>query len=156
MTPRTPTYTVRNQVLQPKASLLDLYSLAKTESRHVLIGTSVLHFRPALFHCSLTLLLPGALETITAAHMQSRMAEQRTNASTSDPGNTVKQSVAVRKATEDKLSSTKKEFDRKQQRNMQKLDKLSKELDKFSLSSLNEKVRTREDRICLSHVHLCW
>lgn len=88
--------------------------------------------------------------------MQSRMAEQRTNASTSDPGNTVKQSVAVRKATEDKMSSTKKEFDRKQQRNMQKLDKLSKELDKFSLSSLNEKVRTREDRICLSHVHLCW
>lgn len=143
-------------MLQPKASLLDLYSLAKTESWHVLIGTSVLHFRPALFHCSLTLLLPGALETITAAHMQSRMAEQRTNASTSDPGNTVKQSVAVRKATEDKLSSTKKEFDRKQQRNMQKLDKLSKELDKFSLSSLNEKVRTREDRICLSHVHLCW
>lgn len=88
--------------------------------------------------------------------MQSRMAEQRTNASTSDPGNTVKQSVAVRKATEDKLSSTKKEFDRKQQRNVQKLDKLSKELDKFSLSSLNEKVRTREDRICLAHVHLCW
>ncbi|XP_026002832.1 laminin subunit beta-1b isoform X2 [Astatotilapia calliptera] len=82
----------------------------------------------------------GALETITAAHMQSRMAEQRTNASTSDPGNTVKQSVAVRKATEDKLSSTKKEFDRKQQRNMQKLDKLSKELDKFSLSSLSEKI----------------
>lgn len=88
--------------------------------------------------------------------MQSRMAEQRANASTSDPGNTVKQSVVVRKATEDKLSSTKKEFDRKQQRNMQKLDKLSKELDKFSLSSLSEKVRTREDRICLSHVHLCW
>lgn len=84
------------------------------------------------------------------------MAEQRTNASTSDPGNTFKQSVAVRKATEDKLSSRKKEFDRKQQRNMQKLDKLSKELDKFSLSSLSDKVRTLEDRIRLSHVHLCW
>lgn len=82
----------------------------------------------------------GALETITAAHIQSRMAEQRTNASTSDPGNTVKQSVAVRKATEDKLSSRKKEFDRKQQRNIQKLDKLSKELDKFSLSSLSDKI----------------
>lgn len=82
----------------------------------------------------------GALETITAAHMESRMAELRTNASTSDAGNTVEQSVAARKATEDKLSSRQKEFDRKQQRNMEKLDKLSKELDKFSLSSLSEKI----------------
>uniref|UniRef100_A0A669CZE3 Laminin, beta 1b n=1 Tax=Oreochromis niloticus TaxID=8128 RepID=A0A669CZE3_ORENI len=85
-------------------------------------------------------LFPGALETITAAHMESRMAELRTNASTSDAGNTVEQSVAARKATEDKLSSRQKEFDRKQHRNMEKLDKLSKELDKFSLSSLSEKI----------------
>ncbi|XP_030575702.1 laminin subunit beta-1b [Archocentrus centrarchus] len=82
----------------------------------------------------------GALETITAAHMESKKAEMRANASTSDNGNTVEQSAAVRQATEGKLSSRQKDFDRKHQRNEQKLDKLSKELDKFSLSSISEKI----------------
>uniref|UniRef100_A0AAQ5YRG6 Laminin, beta 1b n=1 Tax=Amphiprion ocellaris TaxID=80972 RepID=A0AAQ5YRG6_AMPOC len=72
-------------------------------------------------------------------YMQSREAELRSKAATTDPGNTVETSAQVRKATEDKLSSSQKEFDRKHQRNTQKLDKLSKEMDKFDLSPLSEK-----------------
>ncbi|KAM3858939.1 laminin subunit beta-1b [Diretmus argenteus] len=81
----------------------------------------------------------GAMDTIAAAHMRSMMAEFNANASTSSPGNTLQQSATVRQTTEDKLSSTQKEFNRKHQRNADKLDKLTADLDAFDLSALGEK-----------------
>lgn len=69
------------------------------------------------------------------------MAENRVNASTSNPGSTLEQSAASRQATEEKISISGKEFDRKHQRNMKKLDKLSEELDQFNLMLLSEQVR---------------
>lgn len=81
------------------------------------------------------------MDTIADAHFQSATAEIHANASTSIPGNTLERSAALRKAAEDKLNSGQKEFNRKLQRNSQKLEKLSGELDKFDVNPLSEKVR---------------
>lgn len=68
------------------------------------------------------------------------MAELRANASTSNPGNTLEQSAKCRQTTEKEMGKSEKDFDRRQQRNLNKLDKLSTELDQLDLSPLSEQV----------------
>ncbi|XP_033845427.1 laminin subunit beta-1b [Periophthalmus magnuspinnatus] len=84
--------------------------------------------------------IQGAMDTISEAHTESTNADIRANIATAIPGNTVAISGAVRKATEDKLTSSKKDFDRKHQRNLQKMEKLENELNAFDLSSLSPKI----------------
>ncbi|XP_077565701.1 laminin subunit beta-1-like [Stigmatopora nigra] len=85
--------------------------------------------------------LEGATDTIAEASEESLRAEIRVNASTADPGNGVRRSAWLRRATEDKLNGSQREFDRRHQRNAQKIDKLHKETDELRLSSaLSQKV----------------
>ncbi|KAM8907948.1 laminin subunit beta-1b isoform 2-T2 [Spinachia spinachia] len=82
--------------------------------------------------------IQGAMNTILDEHMVSLVAEVNSNFSTSGPGSPVEESAALRRAAEEKLSAARKEFDRKHQRNSQKLDKLESELETLDLSPLSE------------------
>uniref|UniRef100_A0A8C7YVE2 Laminin, beta 1b n=1 Tax=Oryzias sinensis TaxID=183150 RepID=A0A8C7YVE2_9TELE len=83
--------------------------------------------------------IQGAMSTISAAHLESTAAERRSTASTSGPGSPLQESAALRNTAGDKLSRSQRDFDRKNQRHTQKLERLSKELEKLNLTHLSEK-----------------
>lgn len=80
------------------------------------------------------------MDTISEAHRQSMMSELRANISTSNPGSTLEQSAATRQTTEEVLAGGQKDFDRKHEKNLKKLDKLSADQDQLDLSPLSEQV----------------
>lgn len=83
------------------------------------------------------------MDTISEAHQQSVMSERRANISTSNPGNTLEQSATMRQTTEESLANNQKDFDRKHERNVKKLDKLSTDVDQLDLLPLSEQVHTQ-------------
>lgn len=83
----------------------------------------------------------GAMDTISEAHQLSMVSELRANVSTSDPGSTLEQSANRRQTTERSLTNSQRDFDRKHERNMKKLDKLSTDLAQLDLSPLSEQVQ---------------
>lgn len=90
------------------------------------------------------------MDTISEAHQQSMMSELRANISTSNPGNTLEQSAATRQTTEDSLANSQKDFDRKHERNVKKLDKLSTDVDQLDLLPLSEQVHAQNQLNFLS------
>ncbi|XP_039617053.1 laminin subunit beta-1a [Polypterus senegalus] len=81
----------------------------------------------------------GALDSISKYFQESKDAESRANASTTDPGSVVEQSSAVRQQTEMIMNETGSEFVENQKEYAQKLDDLAAELETLDLSELSEK-----------------
>ncbi|KAG7456038.1 hypothetical protein MATL_G00247520 [Megalops atlanticus] len=81
----------------------------------------------------------GATDSITKYFQQSVDAEERVNASTTDPDSTVEQSATLRKLVEDKMNETKEAFLQRQEEHGTKLDDLAGQLETLNLSELSEK-----------------
>uniref|UniRef100_A0A8D0CDK1 Laminin, beta 1a n=1 Tax=Scleropages formosus TaxID=113540 RepID=A0A8D0CDK1_SCLFO len=80
----------------------------------------------------------GAMESITKHFQQSLDAEERVNASTSDPDNTIEQSASIRQIVEDRMNETKGQFDERQKDNARRLDDLAGQLETLDLSKLSD------------------
>ncbi|XP_072566065.1 laminin subunit beta-1-like [Paramormyrops kingsleyae] len=81
----------------------------------------------------------GALHSITKYYQQSLDAEALANASTTDPGSTVEQSAAIRRAAEDRMNGSRAQFSRTQEEDARRLDDLAVQLETLGLSKLSEK-----------------
>nr|XP_015207975.1 PREDICTED: laminin subunit beta-1 [Lepisosteus oculatus] len=81
----------------------------------------------------------GASDSVSKYFQQSMDAEARVNASTTDPGNTVEQSSAIRQQVEDKMNETRLQFDENQAEYSKRLDDLAGQLESLDLTELSEK-----------------
>uniref|UniRef100_A0A8C8CHH6 Laminin, beta 1b n=1 Tax=Oncorhynchus tshawytscha TaxID=74940 RepID=A0A8C8CHH6_ONCTS len=82
--------------------------------------------------------IEGAMDTITDAHLESKRAEIRVNQTTSYPDNTLEQSATLRREAEARLSQNQAEFDLRQQKHTERLERLTMELETLDLSELSK------------------
>uniref|UniRef100_A0A4W5NSW2 Laminin subunit beta 1 n=1 Tax=Hucho hucho TaxID=62062 RepID=A0A4W5NSW2_9TELE len=82
--------------------------------------------------------IEGAMDTITKAHLESKRAEIRANQTTSYPDNTLEQSATLRREAEARLSQNQAEFDLRQQKHTERLERLTTELNTLDLSELSK------------------
>uniref|UniRef100_A0A4W3H7S0 Laminin subunit beta-1-like n=1 Tax=Callorhinchus milii TaxID=7868 RepID=A0A4W3H7S0_CALMI len=82
----------------------------------------------------------GALDSVQKFFEQSLEAEEKVNASTTDPDNLVLESTAVRQTVEDMISEHKDHFEEQQKEHSSSLEELAGKLQSLDLSPLNEKI----------------
>uniref|UniRef100_A0A8C8CL38 Laminin subunit beta-1-like n=1 Tax=Oncorhynchus tshawytscha TaxID=74940 RepID=A0A8C8CL38_ONCTS len=80
----------------------------------------------------------ASMDTITDAHLESKRAEIRVNQTTSYPDNTLEQSATLRREAEARLSQNQAEFDLRQQKHTERLERLTMELETLDLSELSK------------------
>ncbi|XP_019720819.1 laminin subunit beta-1a [Hippocampus comes] len=81
----------------------------------------------------------GAAKTVTKYFLQSRVAEERANASTTDPDSPIENSAKLRKLTEEKMNLTRDDFLRKHTEYAQRLDDLAGQIQTLDLTELSHK-----------------
>lgn len=82
----------------------------------------------------------GAMDSILEYYRKSSEANDQVNQATTDPDSPVKTSAQLRGAAKAKLDATEKEFQIKHQLHVQKLEKITSELDSKDLSELSQQV----------------
>lgn len=83
----------------------------------------------------------GALDSINKYFQMSLEAEERVNASTTDPNSTVEQSALIRERVEDLMMEQESRFREKQEEQARLLDELAGKLQSLDLSAAAEMVR---------------
>lgn len=82
----------------------------------------------------------GALDSVQKYYKQSVEAEEKVNASTTDPDNTLLESSTIREKVDEMITEREGQFGEQQKEHSQSLEELADKLESLDLSPLSEKV----------------
>lgn len=83
----------------------------------------------------------GALDSVQKYYKQSVEAEEKVNASTTDPDNTLLESSTIREKVDEIITEREGQFGEQQKEHSQSLEELADKLESLDLSPLSEKVQ---------------